>query len=113
MNNAQLTERPGRLLALLAGATLAALGLGSTAVAQQAGSRPSYESLRFEEDWSPMRDPKLRTAPFDPLKWMPLNGDGSAYLMLGGELRARYESSRDPVFGLGAPRRNDYTLLRS
>ncbi|WP_181832587.1 alginate export family protein [Bosea caraganae] len=82
-------------------------------MAQTAASRPSYENHRFNEDWSPLRDPALQTDLLDPLKWIPLNRDGSAYLTLGGELRARYESSRDPVFGLGTPRRNDYALLRS
>jgi hypothetical protein len=99
----------------LAGPALAALlGLWATAApAQTSAGRPAYESLRFNEDWSPLRDPALRTDPFDPLKWIPLNNAGSAYLTLGGELRARYEAARDPVFGLAAPRRNDYTLLRS
>lgn len=85
----------------------------TAALAQTAAGRPSYESHRFDEDWSPLRDPALRTDPLDPLKWLPLSGDGSSYLTLGGELRARFESSRNPVFGLGSPSRNDYTLLRS
>ncbi|WNJ88490.1 alginate export family protein [Bosea sp. 685] len=105
----------GRRLRRLAGpALLALLGLGVTAApAQTSPGRPPYESLRFNEDWSPLHDPSLRTDPFDPLKWIPLNGAGSVYLTLGGELRARYEAARAPVFGLSAPRRNDYTLLRS
>jgi hypothetical protein len=86
---------------------------GSPALAQTTAVRPAYESHRFNEDWSPLRDQALRTDPFDPVKWIPLNGYGSVNLTLGGEFRARYESSRDPVFGLGSPRRNDYTLLRS
>lgn len=107
--------RPGSRLRHLVGTVLVGmLGLGGTAaLAQTSASRPSYESHRFNEDWSPLRNPALRTDAFDPLKWIPLNSDGSAYLTLGGELRARYESSGDPVFGLGSPRRNDYTLLRS
>lgn len=115
MNPKQPGSRPGSRLRHLAGAVLVVtLGRdGTAAPAQTSASRPSYESHRFNEDWSPLRDPALRTDPFDPLKWVPLNGDGSWYLTLGGELRARYESSRDPIFGLGSPRRNDYTLLRS
>lgn len=100
---------PAAALALLAGV----FHPGPTRSEDVATARPSYESLRFEEDWSPLRDPALRTDPLDRLKWHPLNGDGSAHLTLGGELRARFESSRNPVFGLGSPRRNDYTLLRS
>lgn len=100
---------PAAALALLAGV----FHPGPTRSEDAATARPSHESLRFEEDWSPLRDPALRTDPLDPLKWLPLNVDGSANLTLGGELRARFESSRNPVFGLGSPRRNDYTLLRS
>lgn len=115
MSSARPASRPGSRLRHLAGTALVAmLGLGETAaLAQTSASRPSYESHRFNEDWSPLRDPALRTDLFDPLKWIPLNGDGSWYLTLGGELRTRYESSRDPVFGFGSPRRNDYALLRS
>jgi hypothetical protein len=115
MSSARPALWPDSCLRRLAGTALVAmLGLGGTAtLAQTSASRPSYESPRFNEDWSPLRDPALRTDPLDPLKWIPLNADGSWYLTLGGELRARYESSRNPVFGLGSPRRNDYTLLRS
>ncbi|MFC7400587.1 alginate export family protein [Chelatococcus sp. GCM10030263] len=115
MSLTQPGSRPGGRLRHVAGAVLVVtLGLdGTAALAQTSASRPSYESHRFKEDWSPLRDPALRTDPFDPLKWIPLSGDGSAYLTLGGELRARYESSLDPVFGLGPLRRNDYALLRS
>jgi hypothetical protein len=105
--------RPARSGLLAPALLLSSLALAGPALAQSASARPSYESLRFEEDWSPLRDPALRTDPLDPLKWIPLNGDGSSYLTLGGEFRARYESSRNPIFGLGSPRRNDYTLLRS
>lgn len=97
-------------LALLAGPLAPGFARAEEA---SAPARASYESLRFEEDWSPLRDPALRTDALDPLKWIPLNGEGSAYLTLGGELRARFESSRNPVFALGTPQRNDYTLLRS
>jgi hypothetical protein len=49
----------------------------------------------------------------DAIKQIPLNVDGSWYVTFGGELRTRYESSRNPVFGLGAPEDNDYVLQRT
>ena len=75
--------------------------------------RPAYKGTRSEEDWTALRDPSKRTDPLDALKWIPLNQDGSWYMTLGGELRERYEYSRYPVFGLGAPARNDYLLQRA
>lgn len=81
--------------------------------AQDAAGRPAYQSSRFDEDWSALRDPAKRTDPFDPIKFIPLTADGSWYMTLGGELRERFESSRNPLFGLAAPARNDYLLQRA
>lgn len=50
---------------------------------------------------------------FDALKNIPLSSDGNVYVDLGGQLRIRPEFSRNPVFGLGAPERNDGLLIRS
>lgn len=50
---------------------------------------------------------------FDALKNIPLSSDGSIYVDLGGQLRIRPEFSRNPVFGLAAPERNDGLLIRS
>jgi hypothetical protein len=60
-----------------------------------------------------MHDPAMRASFLDPLKWIPLNEEGSWYMTLGGELRERYEYSREPVFGLAPPPRNDYFLNRA
>ncbi len=81
--------------------------------AARSDERPAYKSARSEEDWTVLRDPAKRTDPFDALKWIPLNQDGSWYMTIGGELRSRYEYSRNPVFGLDSPERNDYLLQRS
>lgn len=83
------------------------------AVAEEEPGRPAYQSSRFDEDWSALRDPAKRTDPFDPIKFVPLNADGSWYATLGGELRERFESSRNPLFGLAVPARNDYLLHRA
>ena len=77
------------VLALL-GATL------SSAVAQESG-RPNYEKLRYEEDWSFLRDPQRRTDLFDPLKFIAIGRE--TYLTLGGEIRERYEYTHNPTFG--------------
>lgn len=87
--------------------------ISHTAMAQSSVDRPAFKSFRFDEDWSAMRDPAMRSNFLDPLKWIPLREDGSWYVTLGGELRVRYEYSRDPVFGLASPQRNDYFLNRA
>ncbi len=56
--------------------------------------RPPYNTvLRWKEDWSGLRgrDRNLTGDAFDPLKFIPLNGDGSTYLSIGGWLRGRLE----------------------
>lgn len=89
------------------------LAITRTAAAQAATERPAYQMSRFDEDWSALRDPAKRNDPFDPIKFIPLIADGSWYATLGGELRERFESSRNPLFGLAAPARNDYLLHRA
>jgi hypothetical protein len=61
--------------------------------------RPSFSSLRQDEDWSPLCDSALRTALVDALKCIPLTADGSAWLSLGGEVRQRYEYTHNPLWG--------------
>lgn len=61
-------------------------------------ARPSYKSLRYEEDWRALCDPTKRTELLDSLKCVRL-GDGST-LTLGGELRLRGEAVSNPGFGI-------------
>lgn len=82
-------------------------------MAQSSVERPGFKAFRFDEDWTAMHDPAMRASFLDPLKWIPLNEEGSWYMTLGGELRERYEYSREPVFGLAPPPRNDYFLNRA
>ena len=101
--------RPRRSAFLLA----SLLCTGQTTMAQSSVDRPGFKSFRFDEDWTTLRDPAMRTNFLDPFKWMPLNDSGSWYVTLGGELRERYEYARAPVFGLASPPRNDYFLNRT
>jgi hypothetical protein len=90
-----------------AGVVLASLLLGSfllpgrSLLAQDMRSAepPSYEKLRYEEDYTFLREPRQRTDVFDPLKYLPLTPDGALYLSLGGEIRARYEYTHHPAWG--------------
>lgn len=47
----------------------------------------SYYYSRWAEDWSFLRDPSKSADLFDPLKFIPLNADKSAYLTLSGTAR--------------------------
>jgi len=48
-----------------------------------------YQILRYNEDWSFLKDPSQRTNFFDPLKFIPLNDSKDIYLTLFGDERLR------------------------
>jgi Alginate export len=75
--------------------------------------RPGIHLNRWQEDWSVLADPKLRTEPFDNLKYIPLSGDDpNSYLSLGLNLRDRVESTQVAPFGIGNPHANTYLIQR-
>ena len=75
-------------------------------------SPPPYKLVRYEEDYSYLKDPARRTDPFDPIKYIPFEGT-HAYLSLGGEIRERYEYFRNPGWGLAPQDHNGYVLQRT
>ena len=85
--------------------------LAFESVSAEAQSPPLYRQLRYDEDYS-----NLRTAPGDdllnPIKYIPLNRSGDAYLSLGGEARVRYEYFHNPQWGLAPQDDNGYWLQR-
>ena len=84
------------------------------ALAQATGSqRPAILFNRWQEDWSVLADPALRTEPWDGLKYVPLSqGDPKTYLSLGGALRERFETIDAPAFGAGPARADSYLISR-
>ncbi|WP_243048885.1 alginate export family protein [Dyella sp. RRB7] len=81
--------------------------------APDATMRPKLSSNRWQEDWSVLADPALRTEPGDSLKYIPLNAaDPKSYLSLGINLRERMESVDDPNFGVNGYAANTYLLQR-
>jgi alginate export protein len=72
---------------------------------------PPYQSLRYDEDWTYLKDPAKRTDPWDSLKHIVLK-EPDWYLSLGGELRVRYELFDNAAFGSGSQDENGYVLQR-
>jgi hypothetical protein len=60
---------------------------------------PAYKLLRYEEDYSYLRDPARRTEFWDPIKYVPLGGRGDWFLSIGGEVRERFEFFHNPGAG--------------
>jgi hypothetical protein len=52
---------------------------------------PPYKLLRYDEDYSYLKDPSLRTDFWDPIKYIPLDCRDDWYLSVGGEVRPRGE----------------------
>jgi hypothetical protein len=50
-----------------------------------------YHTLRYDDDFSYLRNGSPNPDFFDPIKYIPLGGNGDYYLTLGGEAREQYE----------------------
>jgi hypothetical protein len=111
---ARLTASSGSCFALISLAGLlspvwADDGPGSNAEPR----RPKISFLRWQEDWSVLADPALRTEPFDSLKYIALSSDDPhSYVSLGLNLRERVESTQVAPFGVGNPHSNTYLIQR-
>ena len=83
-----------------------------SAEAQQSPSPPPYQQLRYEEDYSYLRDPTRRTDLWDTVKYIPINEKGDWYLSTGGEVRERYEYFHNSLWGQGPQDSDGYLLQR-
>ncbi len=80
---------------------------GATASAD----RPAFLQLRYNENWSFLRDPSKRSDPLDPIKYIPLGCEG-CYLTIGGEVRLYYENFRNETWGSEPEDKNGFWLQR-
>jgi hypothetical protein len=76
------------------------------------GAPAPYTVVRWNEDYSYLKDPALRTDPIDAIKYIPFNDSGSVYLSLGGQFRERYEYFNHNTFGAGIQDQDGYLLHR-
>jgi hypothetical protein len=81
----------------------------------QAVERPQAGGpLRFDEDWSLLRDPANREGQWwEPFKFIPFGDRGDIYLTLGSEFRARYEFLGHPNWGEEETDSGGYLWLRA
>jgi hypothetical protein len=85
----------------------------TTPIIPPALERPAIGLNRWQEDWSVLADPALRTEPLDNLKYIPLSSaDPNSYASLGLDLRERVESTQLAPFGIGNPHTNTYGIQR-
>jgi hypothetical protein len=61
---------------------------------------PTLTIERYSEDWTWLADPAKRKGDWaEPLKYIPLAGDGTVYLTTGLEARTRYEGYKNVNWG--------------
>jgi hypothetical protein len=75
---------------------------------------PAYKLLRYEEDYSYLKDSSRRSDFWDPIKYIPLCGREDWYVSFGGEVRERCEFYHEQDAGQVPPdaRNNGYMLQR-
>jgi hypothetical protein len=100
------------LSCLLAELTFASLGPHLLSQAANSDQIPavnrSYKLLREDEDWSFLKDPKLREDFWDPIKYIPLRRSASDwYMTMGGEAREVWEQIGNDNWG-ESPYWNEY-----
>ena len=82
--------------------------------AQQKSSRPGYQLLLQNEDWSAISEssPSDKSDFFDPMKYVALSESGSVWASFGGHYRVRNETWNN--FGLSdtAGRDDNFTNTR-
>lgn len=54
-------------------------------------TRPPYNIVAYDEDWSYLHDPALRSEWLDKIKYIQYGENASSYLSIGGEFRGTYE----------------------
>src|SRR5262249_35437684 len=87
-------------------ALMALCGAAAAARAQE------YRTLRYDEDWSFLRDEARRGDWLDPLKYFPLRAGGAWWLSFGGDARIRYERYSEPVFNQTPVDRGGFLVQR-
>ena len=78
--------------------------------APEVQARPSFKSLRYNEDYSFLADPAQRTDWWDAVKYVPIAGGGAGFVSFGGEGRERFEAYQNEYFSPNPNVDNAYFL---
>lgn len=65
----------------------------------QGRQRPQYQDLRYDEDWSHIKEVQGPEDFWDPIKYILLDQDRGWYMTLGGEIRERWDNWKDAYYG--------------
>jgi len=74
--------------------------------------RPTFKSLRYDEDYRYLADPAQRTEFLDAMKYLPIAGGRAGFLSFGGEARERFEAYENELFSTQPNADNAYFLQR-
>ena len=78
-----------------------------------APQRPAIKTNRWQEDWSVLANPALRTELYDAIKYIPIMPwDPKSYMSFGATLRERFESVNAAGFGVGGTKSDNYVIQR-
>lgn len=77
----------------------------------EGADRPAFQTLRYNEDWSVLREAAARADWLDPVKYVSLGRSGGWHLSFGGEARLKYERYDEPAFNQ-TPADDDGFLLQ-
>jgi hypothetical protein len=83
-----------------------------TARAGTPQAAPPYTPVRWNEDYSYLKDPSKRSDVWDPLKYIPFDDSGDYYASVGAQARYRYEYFNNNAFGAGPQDEDGYHLTR-
>lgn len=73
---------------------------------------PTYTPVRWNEDYSYLKDPSKRSDFFDPVKFIALDDSGDYFASVGAQARYRYEYFNNLNFGAGTQDDDGYHLAR-
>jgi hypothetical protein len=74
--------------------------------------RPAFKGLRFEEDYSFLKNDSGETNFYRKIKFVPLTRDKSVYFSVGGEIRQEFDAFRNEDWGIRNLRSNNFYLQR-
>ena len=102
--------KPRKTFAQLLGFSLVITFAPSCLGADAGATRPPYQFLRYDEDYSFLADPTKKIDLWDWVKYVPLGSAG--FVSFGGEVRLRFESYENEFFRTSPSADNAYLLQR-